>query len=54
MERIIEQNKETGLFKYIIVSLTSLLTGLTMRKIKRLEILKNELKEKMAQDLNKL
>lgn len=51
MERIIEQNKETGLFKYIIVSLTSLLT---MRKIKRLEILKNELKEKMAQDLNKL
>ncbi|WP_157724899.1 hypothetical protein [Virgibacillus phasianinus] len=51
MEKIIAQNKETSLGKYLFVSLFSLLT---LGKINRVETHRKELKEKLFQDLNKL
>ncbi|MYL29700.1 hypothetical protein GLW03_07680 [Halobacillus halophilus] len=47
MEKIIEQNKEEIMMKYIVVSVFSLLT---LRKFKKVEKLRKDLKEQ--QELN--
>ncbi|WP_156960078.1 hypothetical protein [Oceanobacillus manasiensis] len=47
MERIIEQNKDEAILKYIVVTLFSFVT---FKKVKRLEKRRGELKERMEQE----
>lgn len=47
MEKIIQQNKEEIRMKYIVVTLFSLLT---LRKFRRVEKLRKDLKEQLEQE----
>lgn len=51
MERIIQHNKDDAAMKYIAVSLFSLLT---FKKLEKVERLKQELKEQMEDESDKL
>ncbi|WP_176481987.1 hypothetical protein [Paucisalibacillus globulus] len=47
MEKIIQQNQDDILLKYMVVTLLSLLT---LKKLKRVEKLRSELKKKREQE----